>query len=100
MTDPVQKTRRIEMERNLTDWFDGSQHSPSRIGWYNVVLKRMFLEFSESEKLQRRRYWDGKAWGGVVFDDDSDEEMVVRMQVHAVLPEEVFWRGCTEEQFE
>ena len=92
--------RRIDTERSLTDWFDGSLHSPSRIGWYNVTLKGMFVELSEAEKLWRRRYWDGQAWSGVVFDYDSDEEAAGCMQVHAVLPEEVFWRGCTEEQFE
>lgn len=88
------------MERNLTNWFDGSLHSPSHIGWYNVVLKTMFLGVSESEKLMRRRYWDGKAWSGVVLPYDSDEETARCMQMHCALPEEVFWRGCTEEQFE
>lgn len=88
------------MERNLTDWYDGSLHSPSRIGWYNVVLKTMCTSLTNSQKLLRRRYWDGKAWGGVVFQYDSDEETVRCMRMYCASPGEVFWRGCTEEQFE
>lgn len=37
MTGLVRKTRRIDMERNFTEWFDGSMHPLKKcfgvVGW-------------------------------------------------------------------
>lgn len=88
------------MKRNLTNWFDGSLHSPSRVGWYNVVLKDYFHFLDEEEKSYRRRYWDGEMWSAMVLEYDSNDEAVRCMRVQCAYPEEVIWRGCTEEQFE
>lgn len=86
------------MKRNLTDWFDGSLHSPSRIGWYNAVLKGYFHTLDEEQKSITRRYWNGSAWGHAVY---VGEVTVDNAMFLALWPSYyVFWRGCTEEQFQ
>lgn len=90
------------IKREVTQWYDGSLHSPSMIGWYNVVLKTMFDDpsMSEEDKYNRRRFWNGIAFSGVVFIGDDNEEQLRSQSFNAAAPEEVFWRGCAKEQFQ